>query len=143
MTLLTFCVPVPVVRPQDEAKTGAGHVFLDDDDPLLLHGVGTKFTEQIKPRARVALSSAVGSYSAEVLEVLSDTQLKVKKEFGTDSGKGTTKFREKVVDAKKSGKPGLTYKVVPHIDQAAMFGAVYNNLKNGGCIGIFPEGSCV
>ena len=51
--------------------------------------------------------------------------------------------REKVVDAKKSGKPGLTYKVVPHIDQAAMFGAVYNNLKNGGCIGIFPEGSCV
>ncbi|KAH7107845.1 glycerol-3-phosphate O-acyltransferase [Auriculariales sp. MPI-PUGE-AT-0066] len=131
---------IPVIRPQDAAKAGAGYVLLDDRDALLLHGIGTKFTSECKPRSRISLPSSAGSLSAEITEILSDTELKVKAEFGTDSGKGSSKFRDKAAEARAAGKPGISYKIAPHIDQSAMFGAVYNKLRDGGCIGIFPEG---
>lgn len=35
---------------------------------------------------------------------------------------------------------GLSYKLLPYVDQKEMYGSVYTRLKDGGCIGIFPEG---
>lgn len=37
-------------------------------------------------------------------------------------------------------KDGLEYKVLPHVEQEDTYGAVFQRLKEGGTIGIFPEG---
>ncbi|KZV88840.1 hypothetical protein EXIGLDRAFT_678483 [Exidia glandulosa HHB12029] len=131
---------IPVARAQDEAKSGSGRVWLDETDPLILRGTDTKFTSQVKPRCRIAFSKSAGSLSAEVVEVISDTELKLKKEFAAENSKGATKIREKIAEAQATGHAGLDYKIVPYIDQQQMYHHVYNTLKEGGCVGIFPEG---
>lgn len=37
-------------------------------------------------------------------------------------------------------KEGLEYKILPHVEQDATYGAVFQRLNEGGAIGIFPEG---
>lgn len=86
------------------------------------------------------LPKSTGSLIAEVTEVLSDDKLRIKKEFGGDSGKGTARVREKLLEEQASGVEGLTFKRMPFIDQQDMYRLVYQRLKEGGCIGIFPEG---
>jgi glycerol-3-phosphate O-acyltransferase/dihydroxyacetone phosphate acyltransferase len=83
------------------------------------------------------LGKSLNSATAEVLEVISDTEVWLKKEFGGESGKGTTKLLETI---KVGNRQGVEYKILPHVDQAVMYGAVYEKLRQGGCIGIFPEG---
>jgi glycerol-3-phosphate O-acyltransferase/dihydroxyacetone phosphate acyltransferase len=53
-----------------------------------------------KPRMQMMLPKSLGSPVAEVVEVVSDTELRIKKEFGGDSGKGTTQIREKLSELK-------------------------------------------
>jgi len=86
------------------------------------------------------LSKSVNSAVAEVAEVISDTVLRIKKEFGGDSGKGTARIREKTAELREQGATGLEFKVLPFVDQQQMYRYVYQCLKEGGCIGIFPEG---
>ena len=86
------------------------------------------------------LPKSVNWAVAEVVEVISDTQLRIKKEFGGDSGKGTARIREKQKEAEAAGLAGLDFKKLPHVDQGEMYHHVYQCLENGGCIGIFPEG---
>jgi glycerol-3-phosphate O-acyltransferase / dihydroxyacetone phosphate acyltransferase len=116
-------------------------VYLDDQDPCLVRGDGTAFTEEFEPKMQIMLPKSLGSVAAEVIQVISDTELKIKKEFGGESGKGTTKLREKVDEARKEGKNGIPYRKLPFVDQQVMFRYVYSCLKEGGCIGIFPEGT--
>jgi glycerol-3-phosphate O-acyltransferase/dihydroxyacetone phosphate acyltransferase len=92
------------------------------------------------PKSRILLPKSTGFASGEVISVVSDTELILKKEFGGDSGKGTSRVREKIEEAKAAGKPGLDYKILPHVDQHDMYHLVYKKLTEGGCIGIFPEG---
>lgn len=113
---------------------------ISDDDPCLIVGHGTKFTEEFTPRMQIMLPKSVNWALAEVDEVISDTQLRVKKEFGGDSGKGTARIREKLKEIQANGQVGFDFKKLPHVDQAEMYHHVYECLKNGGCIGIFPEG---
>jgi hypothetical protein len=87
------------------------------------------------------LPKSVGSCLAEVTEVLSDTELRIKKEFGGESGKTTSRIREKLAELKADGATGLDFKKLPHVDQADMYKTVYKELKDGGCLGIFPEGT--
>ncbi|KAG9019495.1 hypothetical protein FRB90_001568 [Tulasnella sp. 427] len=132
---------IPVARAADSAKTGSGRIALSPDDPCIVVGYGTKFTAELAPKKQIMLPKSLGSAVAEVVEVISDTEARVKKEFGGESGKTTNKFREKVQDVKNSdGKDGLEYRVLPHIDQGEMYGAVYKRLTEGGSIAIFPEG---
>lgn len=131
---------IPVVRAVDDAKPGIGRVTISDSDPCLVIGHGTKFTEEFKPKMQIMLPKTVNSCVAEVLEVISDTELRVKKEFGGDSGKGTSRIREKQKELEAEGQIGLDYKKLPHVDQSEMYHHVYECLKHGGCIGIFPEG---
>jgi glycerol-3-phosphate O-acyltransferase/dihydroxyacetone phosphate acyltransferase len=131
---------VPVSRASDEAKPGTGLVYLSLDDPCLVLGEGTKFTTEFAPKMQIMLPKSVNSAVAEVVEVISDTELRIKKEFGGDSGKGTTRIREKIGEARDNGINGLAFKVLPFINQQEMYRGVYQKLKEGGCIGIFPEG---
>jgi glycerol-3-phosphate O-acyltransferase/dihydroxyacetone phosphate acyltransferase len=89
---------------------------------------------------QIMLPKSVNSAIAEVVEIISDTELRVKKEFGGDSGKGTTRIREKIDEGRENGNKGLAFKVLPFINQQEMYRGVYQKLKEGGCIGIFPEG---
>lgn len=89
---------------------------------------------------QIMLPKSVGSAVAEVLEVISDTELKIKKEFGGDSGKRTSRIREKLEEVRTEGKKGLDFKTLPYVDQQEMFRHVYDCLTQGRSIGIFPEG---
>lgn len=128
---------VPVTRAADNAKEGTGYVYITRENPLILRGIDTKFTRELAPRKQIMFSKNLNFISAEVFEVISDTEARLKKEFGKEGGKGTSKFLERL---KESSAPGLSYKVVPYVDQQEMYMHVYERLKNGGCVGIFPEG---
>jgi glycerol-3-phosphate O-acyltransferase / dihydroxyacetone phosphate acyltransferase len=132
------CNAVPVVRAADDAKPGTGLVYITEDSPTVLRGVGTKFTTELAPRKQVMLGKSVNSAAAEIVEVISDTEARLKKEFGGESGKGTGKFLDTLAERDVKG---LEYKILPFVDQGEMYGAVYARLKEGGCIGIFPEGT--
>ena len=129
-----------MVRAADDAKPGIGQVTISDEDPCLVIGHGTVFLKEFSPKMQIMLPKSVGSAVAEIVEVVSDTQLRVKKEFGGESGKGTARIREKQKEMEADGQTGLDFKKLPHVDQAEMYHHVYECLKNGGCIGIFPEG---
>ncbi|BGP30137.1 Glycerol-3-phosphate/dihydroxyacetone phosphate acyltransferase [Rhodotorula toruloides] len=121
---------IPVARAQDYAFAGQGTISLSPSDPLTILGTGTNFTKDFsKPRSQLLLPRNLGSSTAEVVEVVSDTELKLKKEFS-----------KKALDALKEREDGVAFKVLPHVDQSSMYSAVYQKLIDGGCIGIFPEG---
>jgi glycerol-3-phosphate O-acyltransferase/dihydroxyacetone phosphate acyltransferase len=91
---------------------------------------------------QIMLSKAVSSSIAEVAEVISDTQLRIKSEFHTETEKNTNLIREKVEEVKSQGIDGLTFKTLPYIDQNEMYQHVYQRLREGHCIAIYPEGTC-
>lgn len=131
---------IPVVRAADNAKKGTGLVSLSPDDPCLVIGHGTKFTTEFSPKTQIMLPKTVNTAVAEVDTVISDTEMRIKREFGGESGKTTNRIREKVTELQAAGTQGLEYKTMPWVDQQEMYHHVYQCLKEGGCIGIFPEG---
>ncbi|KAI0741849.1 hypothetical protein C8Q80DRAFT_1274206 [Daedaleopsis nitida] len=126
---------IPVVRAADEAQAGAGQITLSEEDECLVLGHGTKFTSEFTPKMQIKLAKSAGSSVAQVVDVLSDTQLRIGKAFP-----GIAKIREKIGEAQAAGKDGLSYQRLPYVDQNAMFQNVYRCLDDHGAIGIFPEG---
>ncbi|BGP13962.1 hypothetical protein JCM10213_005545 [Rhodosporidiobolus nylandii] len=121
---------IPVARAQDSAFAGVGTISLSPDDPLTIIGHNTSFKKDFgKPRSQILLPRNLGSVTAEVVEVVSDTELRLKKEFA-----------KKAVEGLKAKPEGVSFKVLPHVDQSSMYSAVYQKLTDGGAIGIFPEG---
>ncbi|KAJ6606886.1 glycerol-3-phosphate O-acyltransferase [Mycena sp. CBHHK59/15] len=137
-TRLMDCIPV--ARAADEMKPGTGRVRLSPDDPCLVIGEGTRFLTEFTPRMQIMLPKALDSAAAEVSEIISDTELKIKKEFSVESGKRTEQFRAAVEVAQKEGQSGLEFRRLPFVDQQEMYRHVYDCLNHGGSIGIFPEG---
>lgn len=90
---------------------------------------------------QIMLPKSTGPALGTIVDVISDTQLRIKKEFGGDSGKVTLRIREQVEEARQAGLRGLPYKILPFVDQQDMYAHVFRCLKEGGCIGIFPEGT--
>lgn len=121
---------IPVARAHDMAKRGEGRIRVEDrtNAPLTILGVGTKFLTQLKVRDSIALPG--NAASAEVVEIVSDTELVVKTNMTKDL---------KALELLSSSE-GTTYKCVPYVDQADMYRTVYDRLNAGECIGIFPEG---
>ncbi|KAK6455757.1 glycerol-3-phosphate O-acyltransferase [Scheffersomyces xylosifermentans] len=118
---------IPVVRPQDNLKKGAGKIFLDfNEDPLRIRGKGTKFTKDCAVKGMIALPQSLGA--SEVSEIISDTELLIRKEF-----KNTEKVRKLLQD-------GTSFKSADKVDQKSVYQYVFNHLSSGECIGIFPEG---
>jgi glycerol-3-phosphate O-acyltransferase/dihydroxyacetone phosphate acyltransferase len=131
---------IPVARAADSASPATGRVTISSEDPCLVLGKGTAFLSEFTPRMQIVLPKSVNSAVAEITEVLSDTELKIKREFGGESGKGTSRIREKMAEMKNEGIDGFEFKRLPYIDQSEMYRHVYDCLKRGGAIGIFPEG---
>jgi glycerol-3-phosphate O-acyltransferase/dihydroxyacetone phosphate acyltransferase len=92
---------------------------------------------------QIMLSKAVGSSAAEVVEVISDTQLRIKSEFHNETEKNTKLVREKAEEARSQGIDGLSFKTLPYVDQNEMYQHVYQRLQEGGCVAIYPEGACL
>ncbi|KAK7014890.1 hypothetical protein R3P38DRAFT_2998217 [Favolaschia claudopus] len=129
---------IPVSRAADSATAGTGSIRLSSEDPCIVLGSGTKFTSEFTPRMQIMLSKSMNSLVAEVVEIVSDTEIKIKKEFGGE--KGTQRIREKAKELQEAGQHGLDFKKLPFLDQQEMYQHVYNSLNQGGSIGIFPEG---
>jgi glycerol-3-phosphate O-acyltransferase/dihydroxyacetone phosphate acyltransferase len=108
-----------------------------------VHGTNSTFTKQCMPRGQIVLPKEVGYATGEIAEVISDTQVRLAREFIT-TGKGgasDVKATPRVLGACEEAKgAGLAYKVLPYVDQHGVYGAVFKRLNEQGAIGIFPEG---
>ncbi|KAG2195494.1 hypothetical protein INT47_012038, partial [Mucor saturninus] len=109
---------IPVIRPQDLVRKGKGTIHIDCNDMLHVIGTNTQFTTQLCPSDMILM----GEDKAQVVEIISDTELMIKHEF-------------KLLDGGEH-----EYKCMPHVEQASVYQSVHDALNSGGCITIFPEG---
>ncbi|KAJ5091474.1 acyltransferase [Penicillium alfredii] len=129
-TLAACMGTLPVVRAMDLAKPGKGTIYQPEpgNDPALIHGVGTDFSQsEFMPSGSLTVKGPDGPESASIEEIIGPTTLRLKKPFDSP-----------VSD--DPGRKGTIFKIAPHVDQGQMFDAVYKELSQGGCIGVFPEG---
>ncbi|TIC18191.1 hypothetical protein E3Q13_02064 [Wallemia mellicola] len=127
---------IPVKRAADDAKPGIGTIYMKSGQPdTKVYGLDTKFTSQLEPKMSISLSNSLGGATAEVLEVISDTELSLKKPLNKDIAVNAL-----LSVGDSHPQQAIKYKVLPFIDQEQMYKSVYDKLKSGGCIGIFPEG---
>lgn len=136
-TLSTGIGAIPVGRALDKVKSAKGKIFLpdQDNDPTLVQGVDTDFVKTCEVGGLVVLPK-VGNQtpSTEIAEILSATELRLKKPF-------KTKEAIEMLTTSNDGKSkGTSYKIAPFVDQSKVYEEVFNELSAGGCIGIFPEG---
>ncbi len=150
---------IPVARAADSAKVGKGFISSHPSgDPLLLQGHGTSFTSQLVPKGQIMLPKACGNAVVEVVEVISDTEVRIKKEIkdqraldmlqgkvpqpdpSKKNAKGASSRAMEKVAADLSDGTGCKYSCLPFVDQTQMYAKVYERLAEGGCLGIFPEG---
>lgn len=144
---------LPVARAMDNLKPGAGTVYLPDPvhEPTLLRGVGTNFEAPgFEAEGTIALPTINGtSHSTAIAEIHGPEELVLKKPFthkdalfqltGRKDIDKNGKFTGDAVDQDSDFK-GTKFKVAPHVDQRAVYNAVFARLNAGGCVGIFPEG---
>ncbi|KAI9472339.1 MAG: hypothetical protein EXX96DRAFT_583706 [Benjaminiella poitrasii] len=127
--LASLVHPIPVMRPQDLAETGHGRIHLlnPKTDPLKIHGIDTQFTQQFQPNDAIILPRNSGKI--QIVKIISDTELVIK-----------SAITDKRALEHLTRPSGSAYKCLPHIDQDAVYERVYEELHNGRCITIFPEG---
>lgn len=151
---------VSVGRALDLKKPAKGKIYLPDpeNDPTLVKGIGTDFTnEKVYMVGGLLVLPSVNNAAAntEIAEIISDEEIRMKKPFKGDvaykqltgkepSSDGTNGANGHMVNGdvedKDSGYEGTKFSVAPHVDQSKVYEAVFQRLKEGGCIGIFPEG---
>ncbi|CAO1629513.1 unnamed protein product [Parajaminaea phylloscopi] len=142
---------IPVTRAADGAKAGKGVIsHHPSGDPLLIQGHGTQFKSQLVPKGQIVLPKWTGYATAEVVEIISDTEVKIKKEWKDERAKdalagkkGPAHKKAGSGTATPTGEPdplGTQYQCLPFVDQTQMYASVYEKLAQGGCLGIFPEG---
>ncbi|KAJ9151399.1 Acyltransferase [Pleurostoma richardsiae] len=145
---------VPVGRAQDAAKAKPGTIYLPDpvNDPTLIRGRGTRFDKDAEVGGMIFLPAEKGQTpsSVDISEIISAEEIRVKRPFkgklpvrqltGREDIDENGNFLNKEVKGPKEGYEGSKYKLAPHIDQTKVYEAVFDRLKSGGCVGIFPEG---
>ncbi|KAK2597659.1 hypothetical protein N8I77_012432 [Diaporthe amygdali] len=145
---------VPVGRAQDAAKPKDGLVYLPDPigDPTLIRGIGTHFDRDAELGGMIFLPAGKGqaSTSVDIAEIHGPEEIRVKRPFktrlavfqltGRDDIDDSANFTNKNLKGIKDGYEGTPYKLAPHIDQTKVYEAVFDRLRSGGCVGIFPEG---
>lgn len=145
---------VPVGRAQDAARPKSGTVYLPDPigDPTLVRGIGTNFERDAEIGGMIFLPAGKGqaSTSVDIAEIHGPEEIRVKRPFKTrlavfqltarDDIDESGNFTNKELKGIKDGYSGTPYKLAPHIDQTKVYEAVFDRLRSGGCVGIFPEG---
>lgn len=135
---------VPVGRALDVKQAAKGKIHLPDpdSDPTLITGVNTNFKDPMFMVGGLLALPTVNNESAnaEIKEIISPTDIRLKKAF-----RGPVAYKQLTgQEAQDSGHgnsyEGTKFSVAPHVDQSAVYEAVFERLKEGGCIGIFPEG---
>jgi glycerol-3-phosphate O-acyltransferase/dihydroxyacetone phosphate acyltransferase len=145
---------VPVARALDMVKPATGRLYMPDpvNDPFLIRGVGTKFDgKEVQVGGLLVLPSVNGTAAnAEIFEVNGPEELRLKKPFkgaaairqltGRDDVSEDGKIISTDITGPDPGYEGTKYKTAPKVDQSQVYDAVFDRLKGGGAIGIFPEG---
>lgn len=145
---------VSVGRALDLVKPGSGTVYLPDpvNDPLLIRGIGTKFdSSEVQIGGLLVLPNYNGvTANTEIAEVISAEELRLKKPLkgygamkqltGRDDIDEEGNLTNKDVKGTTEGFQGTRYKLAPKVDQSQVYEAVFDRLKGGGAVGIFPEG---
>jgi glycerol-3-phosphate O-acyltransferase/dihydroxyacetone phosphate acyltransferase len=144
---------LPVARAMDNLKPGTGTIYLPDpiNEPTLLRGIGTNFEgKQFEKDGTIALPTINGtSHSTAIAEVRGPEELVLKKPFKHRDALSQLTGRQDIdSNGNFTGEPsdknpefkGTKFKVAPHVDQTAVYQAVFKRLGSGGCVGIFPEG---
>ncbi|KAF7511841.1 hypothetical protein GJ744_003572 [Endocarpon pusillum] len=143
---------LPVARALDSVKAAKGRIYLanPEDDPTLIHGIGTDFKSgDVEVGGLIVLPKIRGQTpSTEIAEIISPTELRLKKPFKTPealeslAGKASPSDEgaSRSLPSGDSDTRGTTFKVAPHVDQTKVYDRVFEDLRDGGCIGIFPEG---
>ena len=114
---------IPVARPQDKAMKGMGRIKFEK---LKIIGEGTCFLK-LKKGDKIRPGRSPSTY--RVQEVISDVEGILSEEPGessplTEACQGTW----------------VNYDILEFVDQTNVFSAAHEALKDGRCIGIFPEG---
>lgn len=124
---------VPVARAMDSMKAAEGTVFLPDPtgNPRLLQGIGTKFDgTAFEVGGSIYLPYIDGeSQKLDIAEIRGPLEIMLK-----TAPTHLSAFQQ------LSSPNGTSFKVAPHVDQTQVYNAVFERLRNDGCIGIFPEG---
>ncbi|CAG7937075.1 unnamed protein product [Penicillium salamii] len=143
---------LPVARAMDNLKPGTGTIYLPDpiNEPTLLRGVGTNFEgKPFEKDGTIALPTVNGtSHSTAIAEVRGPEELVLKKPFKRRDALVQLTGRQDIdsegnftgTASDNSEFKGTKFKVAPHVDQTAVYQAVFKRLGSGGCVGIFPEG---
>jgi glycerol-3-phosphate O-acyltransferase / dihydroxyacetone phosphate acyltransferase len=145
---------VPVGRALDLVTPATGKIYMPDpiNDPLLIRGVGTKFdSNEVQVGGLLVLPSVKGTAAnADILEVLGPEELRLKKTFkgavamkqltGRDDIDEEGNFMNEELKGIHPGFEGTPFKTAPKVDQTKVYHAVFDRLKAGGAVGIFPEG---
>ncbi|CAG8554727.1 11358_t:CDS:2 [Dentiscutata erythropus] len=128
-TIARYLDAIPVVRPQDLAVPGIGRIQLLNrkTEPTRITGIGTEFTKQFQVGWQIGLPKDRGS--SEIIQIKSDTELIVKREFKD------LKSLEMLTHPE-----GTPFKCIPQVDQTSVYSIVSERLNAGHCVGIFPEG---
>jgi glycerol-3-phosphate O-acyltransferase / dihydroxyacetone phosphate acyltransferase len=134
---------VPVARSLDMVKPAEGKIFLpdQDNDPCLIRGVGTDFKSKDFQIGGILVLPKVRGQTpqSDIAEIMSSTELRVKKPFKTEGVESLTKEGSDTEDKATESK-GTKFKIAPHVDQSKVYDAVFQELNAGGTIGMFPEG---
>jgi len=141
---------VPVGRALDLKKAAKGKIYLPDpdNDPTLIKGTDVNFkSEQFMPGGLIVLPSVNNSAAnTEIEEIVSETELRLKKPFKGDvaykqlTGKPVQNDDQPNGQVEGKSFEGTPFQVAPHVDQGQVYDAVFQRIRSGGCIGIFPEG---
>ncbi|PLB55054.1 putative glycerol-3-phosphate acyltransferase Sct1 [Aspergillus steynii IBT 23096] len=145
---------VPVARAMDNMKVGAGTIYLPDpvNQPTLVRGIDTNFEGPgFEKEGTIALPTINRtSHSGTIAEIRGPEELILKKPFkardplyqltGRKDITNDGQFTGDSSDRDLAGFKGAKFKVSPHVDQTAVYEAVFARLNAGGCVGIFPEG---
>ncbi|KAL2136100.1 hypothetical protein VTI74DRAFT_5506 [Chaetomium olivicolor] len=145
---------VPVGRAQDSAKPAQGTIYLPDpiNDPTLIRGIGTNFEKEAEVGGMIFLPSAKGQSgsSVDIAQIIGPEEIRTKRPFkgklamtqltARDDIDDNGNFTNVDLNGPKPDYQGTKFKLAPHIDQTKVYQAVFDRLKSGGCVGIFPEG---
>ncbi|KAJ4293798.1 Glycerol-3-phosphate/dihydroxyacetone phosphate acyltransferase [Collariella sp. IMI 366227] len=145
---------VPVGRAQDSARPAQGTIYLPDpiNNPTLVRGVGTNFEKEAEVGGMLFLPSIKGQSgsSVDISEIIGPEEIRIKRPLKGKLSMTQLTARDDIDDngnltnvdlnGSKPGYQGTKYKLAPHIDQTRVYQAVFDRLKSGGCVGIFPEG---